>query len=66
MPCSVKHCDNEARVWIANVGGRDTFYLCDDHMPETETYVVIETDGRRTDHEIALYARADNCPVCDA
>ena len=66
VPCSVKNCADEASYWIANFGGRDTFYLCSEHNPENDgIYSVIETDGSITRHEVAVYACADDCPDCN-
>ena len=65
-PCSVKDCSNEAEAWIANIGGRDTFYLCDEHLPECEIHLVINDDGTITNHEVAIYSCAEDCAVCNA
>jgi hypothetical protein len=64
--CSVQDCEEDAENWIANVGGRQTFYLCSGHTPSTDGfYSVIEDDGTITNHEIAVYACADDCPTCN-
>ena len=65
VACSVKHCTDEANYWIAAIGGRETFYLCDAHNPECDGfYQHIEADGSSTMHEVAVYACADACPDC--
>jgi hypothetical protein len=64
--CSVIGCTREATRWIADVGGQDTFYLCADHMPESDgVYSAIGADGTITNHEIAVYACADDCDICN-
>ena len=66
VPCSVPRCQNEASFWVADIAGRETFYLCDTHNVETEGfYQHIETDGSVTNREVAVYACADPCEVCN-
>jgi hypothetical protein len=67
VPCSVKDCANEGEYWIADVGGRKTFYLCADHLADTDdgVYSVFEDDSSITHHEVAVYACAEDCDVCN-
>jgi hypothetical protein len=65
--CSVKDCTNEGEHWIADVGGQETFYLCVEHLDDTDdgVYSVIEGDTSITHHEVAVYACAEDCDVCN-
>lgn len=65
--CSVKDCANEAEHWIADVGGQETFYLCANHLTDIDdgVYSVLEDDSSITHHEVAVYACAEDCDVCN-
>ena len=67
VKCSVKYCRDEATWWIANIGGRDTFYLCSEHNPEAfdGLYHVINADRSITSREVGGYACADTCGDCN-
>lgn len=71
--CSVnsaaRYCRNEARHWYEEPKEpyAQTFYLCDEHMPEdadgSDASTIENSTGATV--EIARYACSDDCGVCN-
>lgn len=67
VKCSVRDCRDEASWWIADIGGRETFYLCSEHNPESADglYHVINHDRTITTREVGGYSCNDTCKDCN-
>jgi hypothetical protein len=69
VTCSVPGCEEEAWRWFEYEGvPDDTFRLCDEHWeilsPEDDVVRVLTPAGVPVERELAVYACADDCPIC--
>ena len=67
--CSVPGCEEEAWRWFEYEGVPDeTFRLCDEHRevlsPGDDVVRVLTPAGVPVERELAVYACADDCPIC--
>jgi hypothetical protein len=67
--CSVPGCRRDAWRWFAYEGQpQETFYLCDPHAevlsPGDDVVRVLTPAGVPVERELAVYACAEECWVC--
>ena len=66
--CSVPGCREEAWRWFEYEDmPQETFYLCDKHreiLSPDDDVVRVLTAMVPVERELAVYACADDCPVC--